>query len=88
MQTSKPEEIRAAVREAYGAVATETAQGGCCGSSASCCGPTSSSSRRLGYTDTDLAAVPEGADYPGIDEARATLAQIRVELAGTPAAAG
>lgn len=62
MQTSKPEEIRAAVREAYGAVATETGQGGCCGSSASCCGPTGSSSGRLGYTDADLAAVPEGAD--------------------------
>ena len=62
MQTSTQAEIRAAVREAYGAVATQKPETGCCGSSASCCGPTSSSSGRLGYTDADLAAVPEGAD--------------------------
>ena len=62
MQTSKPEEIRAAVREAYGAVATQRPQSGCCGTSANCCGPTSSSSRQLGYTEAELAAVPDGAD--------------------------
>lgn len=62
MQTSNPENIRAAVRQAYGAVATQDSQSGCCGSSASCCGPTGTSSRRLGYTDAELATVPEGAD--------------------------
>ena len=62
MQTSTSEQIRAAVRQAYGAVATEEQQSGCCGGATSCCGPTGSSSRQLGYTDADLAAVPDGAD--------------------------
>src|SRR5688572_24748525 len=62
MQTSTSDQIRAAVRQAYGAVATQEKQSGCCGDRVSCCGPTGSSSRRLGYTDADLAAAPEGAD--------------------------
>ena len=64
MEATTAEQIRATVREAYGAVATQKQQGGCCGGggSSSCCGPTGSSSTRLGYTDADLAAVPDGAD--------------------------
>lgn len=62
MQTSTPDQIRATVRQAYGAVVTRKQQGGCCGGGTSCCGPTGSSSTRLGYTDADLAAVPDGAD--------------------------
>jgi SAM-dependent methyltransferase len=62
MQTSTSDQIRATVRQAYGAVATQGQQSGCCGSGSSCCGPTGSSSQQLGYTDADLAAVPEGAD--------------------------
>jgi arsenite methyltransferase len=62
MQTSTSERIRATVREAYGAIASQKQQSGCCGGGASCCGPTGSSSRQLGYTDADLAAVPDGAD--------------------------
>jgi SAM-dependent methyltransferase len=63
MQTSTAERIRATVREAYGGIASQKQQGGCCGGGgASCCGPTGSSSARLGYTDADLAAVPDGAD--------------------------
>jgi arsenite methyltransferase len=59
MQTSTADQIRATVREAYGAVASRKQQGGCCGGGAtSCCGPTGTSSTRLGYTDADLAAVP------------------------------
>src|ERR671912_394623 len=61
MQTPT-DQIRATVREAYGAVASQKQQGGCCGGGTSCCGPTGSSSTRLGYTDADLAAVPDGAD--------------------------
>src|SRR5918993_2368854 len=61
MQTPT-DQIRATVREAYGAVASQKQQGGCCGGGTSCCGPTGSSSRQLGYTDADLAAVPDGAD--------------------------
>lgn len=62
MQTySAEDEIRAAVREAYGAVATGQ-QEGCCGRGTGCCGPTSTAARQLGNSDDDLAAVPEG--YP------------------------
>ena len=62
MQTSTPDQIRATVREAYGAVASQKPQGGCCGGGTSCCGPTATASTRLGYTEADLAAVPDGAD--------------------------
>ena len=64
MQTSRADQIRATVREAYGPVASQKQRGGCCGGGGgtSCCGPAGTSSTRLGYTDADLAAVPEGAD--------------------------
>lgn len=63
MHTSTADQIRATVREAYGAVASQQQRGGCCGGGgASCCGPTGTSSTRLGYSDADTAAVPEGAD--------------------------
>jgi|SRR5690606_33683091 len=64
MQTSTADRIRATVREAYGAVASQKQQGGCCtgGGATSCCGPTGTSSTRLGYSEADLAAVPDGAD--------------------------
>ena len=61
MQTSSADEIHATVRQAYGGVATQEQRSGCCAGT-SCCGPAGSSSRQLGYTDTDLAAVPDGAD--------------------------
>jgi SAM-dependent methyltransferase len=62
MQTvSAEDEIRSAVREAYGAVATGR-QEGCCGGGTACCGPTGGTSRQLGYSDEELAAVPDGAD--------------------------
>ena len=64
MQTSTADQIRATVREAYGAVASQQHQGGCCtlSSGTSCCGPTGTASTRLGYTETDVASVPDGAD--------------------------
>lgn len=64
MLTSTAEQIRATVREAYGAIASQTQRGGCCsgGGGAGCCGPTGTSSARLGYSDADMAAVPDGAD--------------------------
>ncbi len=64
MQTSTADQIRAAVREAYGAVASQQQQGGCCtgGGGTSCCGPMGTASTRLGYTETDVASVPDGAD--------------------------
>jgi SAM-dependent methyltransferase len=61
------DDIRAAVRERYGAAAR--AQGGCCGGGAdgACCGGTtadraSEQSLRVGYTAEDLASLPEGAN--------------------------
>lgn len=64
MQTSTADQIRATVRQAYGAVASQKQQGGCCtgGGATSCCGPTGTSSTRLGYSDADITAVPDGAD--------------------------
>jgi SAM-dependent methyltransferase len=62
MQTPTSDQIRENVREAYGAVATQRQQGGCCGGGTGCCGPSGSSSTRLGYSEADLAAVPDGAD--------------------------
>jgi len=64
MQTSTADQIRSTVRQAYGAVASQKQQGGCCGAggTTSGCGPTGTSSTRLGYSDADVAAVPDGAD--------------------------
>jgi arsenite methyltransferase len=62
MQTSTPDQIRATVRQTYGAVAIQKQQGRCCGGGASCCGSAGSTSTRLGYTDADMATVPDGAD--------------------------
>ena len=65
------EDIRAAVRERYGAMARERGKvsGNCCAQNgapvSSCCsnaGSTSHSAALLGYSDKDIAAVPEGAD--------------------------
>lgn len=59
MQTFNPDEIRSVVRKTYGAVATQQ-QGRCCGGTS--CGPTDTGSKQLGYSDAELASVPEGAD--------------------------
>src|SRR6266550_4516289 len=64
------EDIRAAVRERYGAIARERGQvsGNCCLQNSapvsSCCGnvgSTRDSAALLGYSEEDIAAVPEGA---------------------------
>jgi SAM-dependent methyltransferase/N-acetylglutamate synthase-like GNAT family acetyltransferase len=55
MNERSNDEVRAAVREAYGSVARNAASG-CCG------GPSPVTSLALGYTPEDLAAAPEGAD--------------------------
>lgn len=62
MQSTTADQIRTTVRQAYGAVARRGQQNGCCSGTTGCCGPTATSSTRLGYTDADLAAVPDGAD--------------------------
>ena len=57
------DQIREAVRERYSAIATEVES---CGCGSSCCEPTEedrpSASSQLGYSDDDLATLPDGAD--------------------------
>lgn len=66
------DDVRDAVRDRYAGVATADSSSCCCGSGqgsgsgASCCGTSSASphdiAARLGYTEEELAAVPEGAN--------------------------
>ena len=67
----KEEAIQKTVRERYGKIAKENTSG-CCGASKakvkgiSCCGssstPAGNISKKVGYTDADIKAVPEGAN--------------------------
>ncbi len=59
MNEETKEQVRAAVRAQYGGVART---GGAQGSAPGCCGPGASASLALGYSQEDLAAVPEGAN--------------------------
>lgn len=59
MSEQNQDEIRGAVREHYGSVA-KGGTGGCC--APGCCGASADASLRLGYTEEDLAAVPDGAN--------------------------
>jgi SAM-dependent methyltransferase len=64
------QDVKKNVREAYGRVAREGSS--CCGSSNSCCSSSDSccgnaehnesASKLIGYTDAELAVIPEGAD--------------------------
>ena len=53
------DEVRAAVREEYGRIARADEAGGC---APGCCGPGADKSLALGYSEQDLASVPEGAN--------------------------
>lgn len=59
-------DIKTMVRERYGSIAaSDTA--GCCAPAASCCAPTTAldaahKARAMGYSDADLAAIPDGAN--------------------------
>ena len=67
----KNEEVQKTVRERYGKIAQDSSSS-CCGDSkttlkiSSCCGNSSTAagsiSKQIGYTDTDVNAVPEGAN--------------------------
>lgn len=59
MNEQTKDEVRAAVREQYGQVARATTASSC---APGCCGPAPTSSLKLGYSENDLAAVPEGAN--------------------------
>ena len=52
--TVDSEQVKGAVRETYGRIATEERSAGCCGSTG-CCGPgAQASSDALGYSDEEL----------------------------------
>lgn len=57
---------RKAVREVYGKIGAADSNGGCCAPNpgGGCCGPqtTGESSRKLGYSEAEQGAVPDGAD--------------------------
>jgi len=64
----KADNVRQHVRKSYAEVADASNDGGCCGVESSCCGVSDDAaintliSTRLGYTEDDLAKVPDGAD--------------------------
>lgn len=68
MNPKTADEIRQNVRASYSEVAEADNAGGCCGVESSCCGVSSDAaintlvSTRLGYSQDDLDAVPDGAD--------------------------
>ena len=64
----KADHVRQHVRKSYTEVAEASNSGGCCGEASSCCGVSDDAaintliSTRLGYSEDDLANVPDGAD--------------------------
>jgi len=68
MDQKQADEIRQNVRDSYSQVAEASNNGDCCGTQSSCCGVSDDAaintlvSTRLGYSENDLANVPEGAD--------------------------
>ncbi len=71
MKELDQEVVREAVRSRYAGIAEAgTGSTGCCGPASTCCGPAvpgavadgAAVSGKLGYTDEELAAVPEGAN--------------------------
>lgn len=68
MSQHKADVLRQTVRKAYAEVAEADTSGGCCGEVSSCCGVSDDEqinaivSSRLGYTQDDRDAAPDGAD--------------------------
>jgi len=68
MDQKQADDIRQNVRDSYSQVAEASNNGDCCGTHSSCCGVSDDAaintlvSTRLGYSENDLANVPEGAD--------------------------
>jgi ubiquinone/menaquinone biosynthesis C-methylase UbiE len=58
-------QIKEMVRVRYGGIAAQASGARCCVPASSCCGPETASrdkARRMGYSEAELAAVPEGAN--------------------------
>jgi arsenite methyltransferase len=62
MLKMRQEDMKKVVREGYAAIAKE--RGSCCGPGNPCCGNTevSAISKQIGYSDEDLAGLPDGAN--------------------------
>ena len=58
--------LKEMVRARYGGIAAAATAAGCCAPASSCCGDAASTpadkSRRMGYSEAELAAVPDGAN--------------------------
>src|SRR5215471_11310129 len=57
--------LKELVRARYGGIAEAAGAASCCAPASSCCGPTTDpnrKSREMGYSEAELAAVPEGAN--------------------------
>ncbi|MBK8977470.1 MAG: arsenite methyltransferase [Planctomycetes bacterium] len=59
MHERTDDEVREAVRSRYGEVARSAAESAC---TPGCCGSAADASRAVGYSDAELAAVPDGAN--------------------------
>ena len=60
-------QIKEMVRARYGGIAEAAGDASCCAPASSCCGDTApgtpaDKSRQMGYSDAELAAVPDGAN--------------------------
>src|SRR5208283_5104050 len=60
-------DIKERVRTRYGGIAEASGTADCCAPASSCCGPSTAStaegkSRQMGYSEAELASVPEGAN--------------------------
>jgi len=60
-------QIKEMVRARYGGIAEAAGDASCCAPASSCCGDTApgtpaDKSRQMGYSETELAAVPDGAN--------------------------
>jgi hypothetical protein len=60
-------QIKEMVRARYGGIAEAAGDASCCAPTSSCCGATApgtpaDKSRQMGYSDAELAAVPDGAN--------------------------
>jgi arsenite methyltransferase len=56
------EDVKLLVRERYGTIARESLSGGCCSGSSCGSAEATSSSRALGYSETELESLPQGAN--------------------------
>jgi arsenite methyltransferase len=60
--TVESDQVKAAVRETYGRIATEQRSSGCCGTTGCCGSGAQSTSEALGYSEDERLSAPDGAD--------------------------